>query len=177
VDVEYAGALAWQVTEVVARDLPYTVTIKETYRRPGGVGYRLSVTLKADAPLGVHRHNIFLKTNDATSPLVPILVESTVQSAISVVPETLSLGTIKTDSPLIRRVVVRSTRPFRVTGIEGASAGIELGAPLSTSDEPVQFVTFKIQPTAEGAFRHEIKIKTSLQDAPVVLTIDGAASK
>src|SRR4051794_29333459 len=35
IDVEYAGKLAWQVSEVVARDVPYTVTISELYREKG----------------------------------------------------------------------------------------------------------------------------------------------
>src|SRR5262249_31628985 len=56
IDVEYAGVLKWQVTEVVVGDAPYTATVQETYRRPGQdrrteqAGYRLSVTLKDNAP-------------------------------------------------------------------------------------------------------------------------------
>src|SRR3984957_8716008 len=47
VDVEYAGALNWTVSEaVVAKDLPLEAVLKELYRRPGQVGYRLTVTLK-----------------------------------------------------------------------------------------------------------------------------------
>src|SRR4051812_4614826 len=64
IDVEYAGSLKWQVTEVAVGDAPYSVTVNEVYRRPGQVGYRLGVTLKADAPAGVLKHDLYLKTND-----------------------------------------------------------------------------------------------------------------
>lgn len=177
IDVEYAGRLAWQVSEVVAREVPYTVTFKEMYRREGQVGYRLFVTLRPDAPMGTHRHDLYLKTNDPASPLVPVLVEANVQSPVTVTPETLSLGPVKTDTALIRRVVVRGSRPFRILGVDGLANGIDLGAALSEREEMVQFVTFRCQPAGVGPFRHEVKIRTSLQPTPVVVTIDGVASK
>src|SRR5262249_45195253 len=77
IDVEYAGALAWQVTEVSAKELPLDVSLSQLYREPGKVGYRLKVTLKADAPVGALKGDVFLKTNDPASPLLPVLVEAT----------------------------------------------------------------------------------------------------
>ncbi len=183
IDVEYAGNLDWQVSEVVAKDVPYNVTIAELYRQkgklrsPGKVGYRMSVTLKEDAPAGPLTHHVYLKTNDPASPLVPVLVEANVQSALTVTPKTLSLGNVKTETALTRRVVVRGNRPFHITAVEGMGSGIELGAPLGTTDADAQFVTFKCQFTAAEAFKRELKIKTSLQNEPVIVTIEGTAAK
>jgi hypothetical protein len=62
VDVEYAGKLAWQISEVaVPKDAPLEATVKELYRRPGQVGYQVKVSLKKDAALGQFQGNIFLK--------------------------------------------------------------------------------------------------------------------
>jgi hypothetical protein len=183
IDVEYAGKLPWQVSEVVAKDVPYNVTIAELYRekgRLGGagkVGYRLSATLKEDAPIGALTHHVYLKTNDPATPLVPVLIEANVQSALTVTPRVLSLGTVKTDTALTRRVVVRGNRAFRVTEVEGTGNGIELGATLASTEADVQFVTFKCQLDTAGQFKREMKIKTSLQTAPVVVTIEGTAVK
>ena len=44
VDVEYAGALDWRVSEIIGSAAPLTVDLKEFERRPGYVGYRVSVT-------------------------------------------------------------------------------------------------------------------------------------
>jgi hypothetical protein len=177
IDVEYAGRLAWQISEVVARDVPFTATFKEVYRQPGKVGYRLFVTLNPDAPVGMLKHDLYLKTNDPASPMVPVLVEATVQAAVTVTPEVLSLGPVKADAPLVRRVVVRGNKPFRVTGVEGTGNGIELEGPLGEREEMVQFVTFKCQVTAAGAFKRVLKVKTTAQDAPVAVTIEGTVSK
>jgi hypothetical protein len=183
IDVEYAGTLDWQVTEAVARDLPFTVSVAELYRRlaPDGknkqVGYQLKVTLKPNAPVGALSHPVFLKTNDPGSQTVSVLVEANVQAAVTVSPSPLSLGAVKMDAPLTKRILVKGSKPFHITAVEGLGDGIELATPLGTNDLPIQGVTFKIQPGSAGEFRKELKIKTTLQDAPVSLTVDGTGVK
>jgi hypothetical protein len=176
IDVEYAGVLDWQVTEASAKDLPVEVALGELYRRPGQVGYRVRVTLKADAPVGTLKGDLFLKTNDPASPLLPVLVEGVVQSNITVAPAALSLGTVKIGETLTRRVVVRGNKPFRVLGVEGLGDGMQLDPKPSDAPAPVQVVSFKCVFTKPGEFKHEVKIKTDLQDTPVVVTIDGSAA-
>lgn len=181
IDVEYAGALDWKVEEVLAKDVPFTVTHKELYRRKAKgvnqVGYRLQVTLNKDAASGPQKHNVYLKTNDPSAARVPVLVEANVQDAVTVTPGALSLGTVKLGTALVRRVVVRGARAFKVTEVSGTGDGIELGAALSTKEEAAHFVTFKVQPGDEGAFRREVKIKTTLQEEAVAVVIEGVAEK
>ena len=101
---------------------------------PGGnhqVGYRLNVSLKADAKLGIHKHNLYLKTNDPSTPMVPVLVEANIQSLIQVNPAQLDLGVVKNDSTYVRRVVVRGSQPFQILGVDGTGNGIELGGAIS----------------------------------------------
>jgi hypothetical protein len=174
IQVEYAGVLNWQVSEVIAKDAPLDVSIKEWYRRPGQVGYKLNVRLRPNAPLGTLKQELFLKTNDPGSPLVPVLVEATVQSAVTVSPSGLSLGLVKKGDLLVRRVVVRSAKSFRVLDVEGATDGITVEK--SSTAAPVQTVTFKCQFNNPGAFKRELKIKTDLQDVPVPVVIEGTVS-
>jgi hypothetical protein len=176
IDVEYAGVLNWQVSEIVAKDLPLDVSFKELYRRPGQVGYQVKVTLKADAPPGLLRQEILLQTNDPASKSVPILVEATVQAPLSVSPSSHNLGTVKAGDPLTRRVTVQGSKPFRVLSIEGLGEGVTLGAELAAAAAPVQTVTFKCHFDKAGDFKRELKIKTDLQEAPVVVTIEGTAA-
>jgi hypothetical protein len=177
IDVEYAGGLDWKVTEVVAKDLPLDVTFKEMYRRPGlQVGYQVRVALKPNAPVGLFKENIFLKTNDPASPLVPVLVEGVVQSALSVSPPTLSLGVVKAGEALTRRVVVRGNQPFRVLAIEGTGDGVTQEGPPAPAPAVVQIITFKCQFNQPGDFKRELKIKTDLQDQPVAVTVEGSAA-
>src|SRR5262245_31113421 len=83
IDIEYAGGINWVASEVLAKDLPVEASLKELYRRPGQVGYQLRVTLKENAPAGNLKHELFLKTNDPASPLLPVLLEATVQASVA----------------------------------------------------------------------------------------------
>lgn len=176
IDVEYAGVLDWQVTEASAKDLPVELSLGELYRRPGQVGYRVRVTLKADAPIGPLKGDLFLKTNDPASPLLPVLVEGNVQSNLTVAPATLSLGAVKIGETLTRRVVVRGNKPFRILGAEGLGEGMQLDPKPSDTPAPVQVVSIKCVFTKPGDFKQVVKIKTDLPDGPVVVTIDGSAA-
>jgi hypothetical protein len=176
IDVEYAGTQNWQVSGVEIKDAPLEATVKETYRRPGQIGYQIKVSLKPDAPVGALKQEIFLKTNDQASPLVPLVVEATVQSAVTVTPSAVNLGAVKTNETLTRRVLVKGNKPFRVLKVEGLGGGIELAAAPGEKAEVVQTLTFKCTFTQAGDFKREIKIKTDLEEAPVVVTIDGNAT-
>jgi hypothetical protein len=172
IDVEYAGVLDWRVTEVAKHTAPLEASFKELYRRPGQVGYRVTVALKPEAPTGALRHDLFLKTNDPASPLVPILVEATVQASLSVTPNLINVGTLKLGESLTKLVLVRGAKPFRVVAVDGQEEGIT--AELPTVDKEVQIVKIKCHPVKTGAVRRQLKIKTNLEkEEAVTVTVEG----
>jgi len=172
IDVEYAGRLDWQLKEVViAKDLPIDVVSTEKYRRPGQVGYTLEVTLRADAPPGLIKDFIQLKTNDPNAALVPLLVEANIAAALTVAPSALNLGNVKAGESLTRRVVVQANKPFRVLEVGGVDNTISLGSPTQARAS-VQTITFRCLFDKPGEFKRELKIKTDAQEAPVTLTIE-----
>jgi hypothetical protein len=181
VDVKYTGALNWAVTEAkVAKELPLEASLKELYRHQirGGweVSYRLSVKLKGDAAPGDFKQYVYLQTNDPSGPLVPVLVEAKIQSAVTVSPEKLSLGGVKIGDSLMRRVVVRGAKPFRILGVDGLGDGIALGAEPGAKAADVQTVTFKCQFEKAGDIHRELQIKTDIQETPIIVIFDGNSS-
>jgi len=179
IEIDYAGVLDWQIKEVMAKDLPLDVKFTKKAAKPGEtdrVGYTITVTLKGEAPLGTLKEEIYLKTNDPDRPLVPIVVQALVQSAITITPNPLSLGAVKTDETLTRAVKVRGVKAFKILGVDGVGNGVELDNPLTATEATNHIVTFKIKPDKAGDFKRELKIRTSVQDAPVVFTIEGIAA-
>jgi len=180
VDVEYAGALDWRLTEVLTRNAPFTVTLRELYRKRGQgniqVGYQVKVTLKADAAPGALKQEVHLRTNDPATPLVSVLVEGTVEASLQVSPSPLPLGSAKAGEAVVRRVVVRGKKPFRVTSVDGLGNGLALGAPLSTTPALVQTITLSCKPEQAGDFRRQVQIRTDLQGASAPLVIEGAVA-
>jgi hypothetical protein len=175
VDIEYAGTLDWKVLEVVDRDQPFTAELKEWYRRPGQVGYRVTVTLKPNTPPGRLRRDLLVKTNDPGMPVIPLLVEADVQAALSVSPSPLPLGTMQLGDALNRRVVVKGQKPFVVTGIDGLGDGVSLVGELSRTPAVLQVLTFKCEAKSAGPFLKQLSIRTD-QKGTLPLTIEGAVT-
>lgn len=172
VDVEYAGTQNLTISDVVVNNLPIEATVSELYRKPGKIGYQVKAMLKSSAPAGLFKDLIYLKTSDPGMPMVGLLVEGTVQSAMSLSPSSLSLGQVQAGDVLTRRVVVRGQQPFTIQTVEGIGNGIDLANPLGTAEASVHTLSFKIVIPASGAFKRELRIKTSAQDSPLTLVID-----
>ena len=176
VEIEYAGKLDFKISEVVAKDLPLDVSFEEAYRRPGQVGYKVKVVLKSNVSPGLFKEDIYLKTNDPASPMVPLLVEANIQAAVSLSANAFNLNKVKIGDTVTRRVVVRGNKAFKVLSVEGVGDGIE-AVDLSATAAAQQVVSFKCTFAKDGAFKRELKIKTDLQEAPLVVTIEGNATK
>ncbi len=173
-DVEYAGALDWRVDGVNPNGGPFDVTLEELYRRPGQVGYRVKVALQGKAPVGALKQEIYLKTNDPATPLVPVLVEAVVQATLTVSPDPLKLPDMAVGQEVPRKVIVRGTRPFNILAVEGAGDGITVATPLPSPQPQVQHtLLLRCQATKPGDVRRQLQIKTDLQAAPVSFTVEG----
>lgn len=171
IDVEYAGTLDWKATEVATNGAPLEVKLEEWYRRPGQVGYKVHATLKADAPTGTFKWELHLKTNDPASPLVPVLVEATVQAPLEVSPAKVTGGTIKVGDEVTRRVLLKGNKPFRIVSVEGGGDGVTVEHPSGAA--ALHTLTIKWKATKAGEVRRQLQIKTDLQEAPVTVTIEG----
>jgi hypothetical protein len=174
IDVEYAGVLNWTVNEIVRSDAPIEATFKELYRRPGQVGYRVTVSLKPNAPAGALKQELFLKTNDPAVPLVPILVEGNIQGGgLSVYPSTIALGSLKVEETVTKRVMVRAGKDFRIVGVDGLGEGVTT-EPLPAAAAQVQYLLIKCHPTKAGPLQKQLRIKTDLDpDTPATVKVEG----
>jgi hypothetical protein len=175
IDVEYAGKLDWRVTEVVKNTSdPVDAALEELYRRPGEVGYRIRVTLKADAPAGSLKHEVLLKTNDPASPVVPILVEANVQASLTIAPSTVAFGTVRLGETVTRRIQIRGNKEFRIQSIAGLGDDITVELPATAAS--VQVITLKYQPRQAGELRRQLTIQTDLSDqASGTVAVEGTA--
>jgi hypothetical protein len=176
IDVEYAGVLDWKLTEAVTKDLPFEATYSELYRRPGQVGYQVKVTLKPDLPPGPFKQELKLRTNDPASPLIGVLVEADVQSALAATPSVVRLGMAQVGDSLVRKVVVRGQKPFRIVAVEGQGDGITLNGELPATPAATQVLSFKCQLSKAGELRKQLQIKTDQQSAPLTVTIEATVA-
>jgi hypothetical protein len=179
IDVEYAGTLDWRITEAVKNaGAPFNLEVKE-FQREGTqirkVGYRLTVTLKADAPSGPFRQDLILKTNDPASPVLTVAVGGNVQATLAVAPGVVTLGSVKAGDIFTRKVLVKGSRPFRITAVEGVGDGITADFPDRVAS--TQIVTIRVQPEVSGDLRKQLLIRTDLDRETVTVSIEGTVTK
>lgn len=163
IDVDYAGNLDWKILGVADNSAPVKVEVVEMFRQRTNfmqVRYRLNVTLKKDAPPGTRRWEIPMKTNDPASPILPVLVEATVDAPLTVAPSTVSLGNVKVGEVAKQKVLVRGSKPFRILSVEGSNQDISVELPASAAT--VQLVQIVYRPTKAGDLQQTLTFRTDL---------------
>jgi hypothetical protein len=175
ITVEYAGTFDWKVSEIVANGLPVEAKLDQLRTQRGLVGYKVSVSLKAEAPPGVLKGEMFLKTNDPASPMLPVLVQGNVQAALTVAPPTARVSARANEARSVS-VTVRGNKAFRILSVEGTGQGVAVVNTLPDAPAETHRLTFQLQKAEAGDFKRKLQIKTDLQSAPVTVTVEGSVS-
>jgi hypothetical protein len=171
-EIEYAGQLDFKIEGIAEKPAGVDVKIIEAYRRPGAIGYHIAATLTGEQPSGEFKHTVQLKTNDPANPILPILLEGTVRSALTVVPDKLFFGTVKVGHAMNRRITLRASAPFRVLAIDGQNHGLSVALPQATA--AVHSVLVQWRPAEQGELHAELRIRTDNERFPlVVLPVSG----
>lgn len=164
----------WQVQRMVSGCRAINASMVETGRGPRGVGYRLDVSVRPDAPAGTFRDEIRIFTNDAETPVIPVLVTGSVRGDLSATPALLALGQVDSTTGKQARVLVRASRPFTVRGVEGMTGGFKASVD-DTTPKTLHVVTVSYRPeegSTRGDLRHVYRFHTDLPgEAPAEVTV------
>jgi hypothetical protein len=161
------GQPNWGIIKMQTQTGQVTAKVQEQGRSADGqVQYLLTASLNPSASNGFFRDQITLFTNDSASPTIPISVTASVQSAVTISPSIVNLGPVKAGATVKKTVLVRSSRPFKLTTLKASKN--ELTA-TSDPDEsrPLHTVslTFKA-PNQFGPYNAVFEIATDLKDEP-----------
>ncbi len=174
--IEYRGSTPWQITSILNENGYILPTLELVAKQTGLIAYRLTVRLREDTPAGSWHADLWLVTNDPSSPRlrVPLTVE--IQNALVVIPKTLELGQLPKADVLERRVTLRAGEPFKVLKVEGADDQV---AVTGISDEAKKVHVLKISVLPAKAetsteLHRKLKIVTNLpKDAVVEVELHG----
>jgi hypothetical protein len=166
--VDRVGVPNWRVERMVSACRAIDATLVETTRNGPNVGYRLTVSLKPDAPAGVVRDEIRLVTNDPETPVFPVQVSATIRGELTATPAVLILGHVSPAGGAQGRFLVRASKPFTVRTVEGAGDGFTVSAD-DTTPKPVHLVTVSYKPEegkTRGDLRKVFRVHTDLPGEP-----------
>jgi hypothetical protein len=175
ITVEYAGTADWRVDDVVTNGLPVEAKVEKLRTKPGVVGYKVSVSLKADASAGTLKGEMFLKTSDKDSPLLPVLVEGNVQASFSVSPSLVRLSAAVNETRSAN-VAVRGPKAFKILSVEGLGEGVTLVNELPDEKSETHRLTLRVKKSEAGDFRRKLQITIDGQKAPLIVTVEGSVT-
>ncbi|MGH7226165.1 MAG: hypothetical protein ACRELF_23365, partial [Gemmataceae bacterium] len=86
-----------------------------------------------------------------------------IQSTLSINPETVMLGTVKTGTESERRVIVRGVKPFKIAQVSGTNEDLHVGVD-SPQAKPVHVLTIKLKAGKPGDVNQTLRLVTDLAD-------------
>jgi len=162
IQINYAGRNDWRIIDVRSANRNFEVELAPTQRSQGRVGYTMLVRLKKTAPAGYINDQLTIVTNDHGSKTIPLLVEGHVLSSLTVSPATFSFGQLAPGEKVTKQLVVRSKRPFKITGVVcNGSKAFEFKVPEGSKTLQLVPVTFTAG-TQLGEIVQKIEIQTDL---------------
>lgn len=171
----YAGRSDWKIEDVRSNKAWLLPELKEVSRSGGQATYELSVSLKEDAPAGFFQDEITVITNDRQMPRVPLVVTGTVESALSISPQSIAVGGIKPGESVSKRLVVRGQTPFTIDSITCEGWDVKFDPTLEAKTTHFVDTTFTPSDAATGVNRSSIVITTAGEasvSAEALLTAD-----
>lgn len=172
--IERVGAPDWKFERMVAQpSLHRMIDARwvQVERSASRVAYRLTVSLKPGVPSGYLRDEIQIRTNDPSSPIVPVMVTAQVRGEIAATPTLLAMGRASSGKAT-GRYLVRGSKPFAIKAIEGAGDGFSIAADDAKSKNlHVVTVTYNRQESGMlGDLRRSFRVVTDQADeAPLEL--------
>ena len=109
--VTHYGDADWKIVDVLGTTDHLECELGEPVRSGNRVSYPLTAKLAADAPAGGLGTQLLLVTNDPRAEKIPVMVEGSVRSLVSVAPASLYLGSLRPGQSVTKRLVVRAAKP------------------------------------------------------------------
>ncbi len=166
VTVSYAGRNTWGITGVEMPNDYLTAELVQTQRGGGRVEYRMNVGILEDAPEGSLSQQFFLITNDSRMRKIPVVVTGEIISNVTVSPQSLALGILAPGQRVTKQILVRSKKPFAVTGVACDGDCLTFDQPQGLKKMHLIPVTFTAG-EAPGKMAMRIKITTNIGEGAV----------
>lgn len=182
VRLEYAGRPDWALTKI-ERSNPHIHARAEQLKREGGeVSYRITVTLKDNAPVGYVKDVLRFTTNETkpgmNEPVEIVLpIQGLVMAPIQAKPSPFMAGFVSTGESVSKNLVVRSETPFRILSVDSEDKRFRFSFP--NQESPIQIVSVVFTAEKAGAEKartpesenicSKVKIRTNLPDQEFVL--------
>jgi len=175
--ITYHGSAPWRITGVQENGLGVKVTVGNAVRNGRGLSYPLTVTLGSDLPVGKFERSVIVKTEEPTKSYVTLRVRATIEPKYVVASPNLNVGTVRPNSTVTKKVVIRSSAPFTIEALE-ASQGRTTADLSKMAPKTVHVLDVRVQaPEAPGQFTEELLFRIVGEKSPVSCVVSGVTAE
>jgi hypothetical protein len=161
--ITFYGHTGAKITAAKGESNYVQATVKEERRTDYEVVYKLTAKLRNDTPVGKWYTDVWLTTSVDTLTKVRVPVTVEVESPLTVSPGILTLGTVKANEEVYRRVIVRGVKPFKVTTVQGGDETLEV-KPASNDAREVHVLTVRVKAAKAGTIDKTLRVVTDLKE-------------
>jgi hypothetical protein len=159
--VLYAGRSTWKIVDIQSNRPWLIPTFNETVRESGRVNYEIGVSIREDAPTGFFQDEIVVITDDRSMPRVPLRVSGQIDSALTISPRAMALGSLKPGQSVSQKMILIGKEPFTVASINADGWDVKFAPSIDAKKTHVLFVEFTPNQAVSGPVKSTIEITTS----------------
>ena len=117
IQLAHTGAANFRIVDVKSTFPNIRVQLRETGRRGNNVSYQMTAQLRDDVPSGFSQGELYVVVEEnGLRREVPLKFSAKVVSELQL-PETITLGAVAQGSKTKKRVVLKASRPFKITDV------------------------------------------------------------
>jgi hypothetical protein len=162
VTIAFMGSDDWRITGLTSESNYVQASLKPLPGNAMEVNYLLTARLRADTPVGKWYTDIWLQTNNSTTPRVRVPLTVEVQSALSLSPSAVVLGPVRSGAVTERKVILRGAQAFRILRVQGVD-GQWTVRDSTIQSKPVHVLTITLKARRPGPQNRTIKVITDLR--------------
>jgi hypothetical protein len=148
----------------VAAESNYVQLAAKPVRNTGyEVAYEVTATLRPDTPVGKWFTDVWLNTNNASSPRIRVPLTVDIEPALNFSISSVTFGQVKPGQSVEKRVILRGSKPFKITAVEGTDETVS--ATVQTGEDkalPAHVLVVTVKPHGPGNFERTLKVVTDL---------------
>jgi hypothetical protein len=163
VTISFLGDANWQIVGVKSESNYVKSSLKQLRRDAGEVSYQLTTSLRPDAPAGKWYTDVWLETNNPSTPRIRVPLTVEIAAPLSISPMTVLLGEVKAGTQAERRIIVKGATPFRITGVKGTDAQLNVREGASAESKTIHVLTVTLRPDKAGELNRNLKVITDLK--------------
>jgi hypothetical protein len=161
--ITFYGGFPAAITEVQSESNYVQAKVGPARGNGNEVSYELTAKLRPDTPVGKWYTDVWVKTNNPSLPRVRVPLTVEIDAPLTVNTTTVALGEIKVGETAERKLVVRGSRPFKITQIKGADDSLEVKDNASESAEQ-HVLTVRLKGAKPGQLNRTVKVVTDIKD-------------